>query len=168
MRRLARRQHDGPSDRELYLLDTFEGMSQPTDHDLRHDGAPAREMWEANRDHGSNRWTRARFSEVRAAVESTGYEPGLIHFVKGMVEETLPERAPERIALLRLDTDFYESTLHELEHLYPRLERGGVLIVDDYGSWQGSREAVDEYLARTGVRIYLSTIDSSGRSGVKQ
>ena len=158
----------GCADRELYLYDTFEGMSEPTDGDVRHDGAGARQMWEANREHGSNRWTRAPLEEVRAAVESTGYDPGLIRYVKGRVEETLPLQAPEQVALLRLDTDFYESTLHELEHLYPRLERGGVLIVDDYGSWQGARKAVDEYVARSGIRLFLSTTDASGRSAVKQ
>ena len=85
----------------------------------------------------------------------------------GRVEETIPEAAPERIAVLRLDTDWYESTRHELEHLYPRLAVGGVLIVDDYGHWQGARRAVDEYLAASGARLLLSRIDYTGRMAVK-
>jgi hypothetical protein len=90
-----------------------------------------------------------------------------VRFVAGRVEDTLPARAPERIAILRLDTDWYESTRHELVHLFPRLSAGGVLIIDDYGHWQGARRAVDEYLEETGVRLLLNRIDTTGRIGVK-
>ena len=85
-------------------------------------------------------------------LHGTGYPPERIHFVRGPVEETLPAGAPDEIALLRLDTDWYESTRHELEHLYPRLAAGGVLLVDDYGHWEGARKAVDEYFADHGDR----------------
>jgi O-methyltransferase len=83
------------------------------------------------------------------------------------VEETIPENAPESIALLRLDTDWYESTRHELEHLFPRLSPGGVLIIDDYGHWQGCKRAVDEYFGKNGARIFLARVDYTGRIGVK-
>ena len=83
------------------------------------------------------------------------------------VEDTLPAHAPPELALLRLDTDWYESTLHELEHLYPRLATGGVLIVDDYGHWDGARRAVEEHFDATGGPILLSRIDYTGRIGVK-
>jgi hypothetical protein len=83
------------------------------------------------------------------------------------VEDTIPAAAPERIALLRLDTDWYDSTRHELECLYPRLMRGGVLILDDYGHWQGARQAADEYLARHGGKLLLNRIDYTGRVAVK-
>jgi O-methyltransferase len=66
---------------------------------------------------------------------------------------------PERIAMLRLDTNFYSSTKHELTHLYPRLSRGGVLIVDDYGAYQGSRLATDEYFRHNNMKILLSRVD---------
>ena len=66
---------------------------------------------------------------------------------------------------MRLDTDWYESTRHELTHLYPRLVVGGVLIIDDYGHWESARKAVDEYVENT--RILLNRIDYSGRIGVK-
>ena len=65
----------------------------------------------------------------------------------GELEDTIPRRAPDQIALLRLDTDGIESTRHEIQHLYPRLSEGGVLIIDDYGHWQGARRAIDEYFA---------------------
>lgn len=89
-----------------------------------------------------------------------------MHYIKGMVEDTVPVRAPETISILRLDTDWYASTRHELTHLYPRLSSGGVLIIDDYGYWQGSRRAVDEFLAETGARLLLTRI-SAGRIAVK-
>jgi len=88
-----------------------------------------------------------------------------VEFVVGKVEDTIPARAPESIALLRLDTDWYESTRHELQHLYPRLAEGGVLIIDDYGHWQGARRAVDEYFRDR--PILLNRIDYTGRIAIK-
>ena len=79
-----------------------------------------------------------------------------------------PAASPPSIALLRLDTDWYESTYHELVHLYPRLSVGGILIIDDYGYWQGARRAVDRYFAEQGTRVFLSRIDETGRLAVKQ
>jgi hypothetical protein len=104
---------------------------------------------------------------VRANLRSTGYPEDRVHFVQGRVEDTIPGVIPERIALLRLDTDWYESTRHELIHLYPRLVPGGVLIIDDYGHWQGPREAVDEYFAGLPDAPFLSRIDYSGRIAIK-
>ncbi|HYM86681.1 MAG TPA: TylF/MycF/NovP-related O-methyltransferase, partial [Pseudoxanthomonas sp.] len=74
---------------------------------------------------------------------------------------------PECIALLRLDTDWYESTRHEMIHLFPRLCVGGVLILDDYGHWLGARRAVDEYLGEHNVPLFLQRIDYTGRYAVK-
>lgn len=100
-------------------------------------------------------------------MESTGYPPERIHLVPGRVEDTVPAQAPERIALLRLDTDWYASTKHELDHLYPRLSDGGVLIVDDYGHFEGARRAVDDYLAEQAEPLLLNRIDYTGRIAVK-
>ena len=90
-----------------------------------------------------NNWAYATLDDVRANMETTGYPS--IRYVVGKVENTIPAQMPERINLLRLDTDWYESTRHELEHLWPRLRPGGVLILDDCGWWDGARRAVDEY-----------------------
>jgi O-methyltransferase len=94
------------------------------------------------------------------------YPQEQIHFHKGKVEETIPSEAPETIALLRLDTDWYESTKHELEHLYDRLSPGGILIIDDYGHWEGARLATQEFMARSGGRLLLLPC-GTGRIGVK-
>jgi hypothetical protein len=91
----------------------------------------------------------------------------MIHYVKGKVEETIPSVIPEKIALLRLDTDWYESTRHELIHLFPRLVKGGVLIIDDYGYWKGARKAVDEYIRENKIQILLNRLDETGRIALK-
>jgi hypothetical protein len=112
-------------------------------------------------------WCDASLEIVRKALAITGYPSDKIHFIKGMVEQTTPHSAPDKIALLRLDTDWYKSTKHEMIHLFPRLSKGGVLVIDDYGHWQGSRKAIDEYLAENNVKLLLNRIDYTGRIAVK-
>jgi hypothetical protein len=147
----------GDTSRHLYLFDTFQGMTDVS----AEDGEQAA------------RWMRGRrpkhfvvgLEEVRHNLSLTGYPADRVHLVPGPVENTLPSSAPERISLLRLDTDFYKSTLHELVHLFPRLQQSGVLIVDDYGAWEGARKATDEYLADKA--ILLHRMDRTGRIAVK-
>lgn len=155
--------------RDLYLCDTFEGMSAATEHDRAFDGRSADSMLDATaRKEGNSVWCIAGEEDVRQNLGRTGYPGERQHFVRGKVEDTLPAAAPEKIALLRLDTDWYESTRHELEVLYPRLVDGGVLILDDYGYWQGARKAVDEYFAKQPKKPLLHRIDLTGRMTVKR
>ena len=154
----------GDTKRPLYLFDTFEGMSAPSEHDVRaEDNRPAAELLE--RSTSSKIWCRASIEDVSANMAMTGYPPENVTFCKGMVEDTLPAKAPDKIAILRLDTDWYDSTRHELNELFPRLAPGGVLIIDDYGYWAGARKAVDEYFADR--PILLSRIDQTGRIAIK-
>jgi O-methyltransferase len=158
------------ADRDLYLFDTFAGMPPPTDEDQfsAYDGySPGKHWRRRQRAEGHNRWHHVPMEEVRAAVLSTGYPAERVHLVEGRVEDTLPDAAPDEIAVLRLDTDWYASTKHEMEHLYPRLSPGGVLILDDYGHYEGARRAVDEYFGTRGERLLLNRIDYTGRVGVK-
>lgn len=158
----------GAADRHLWLFDTFEGMTEPGEADISIGGESAAALLaSSSREDPASVWCRATLPEVEAAMRGTGYDAAKIHYVQGRVEDTLPGRAPGGIALLRLDTDWYESTRHELVHLYPRLNVGGVLIVDDYGHWQGARRAVDEYLEREAPGLLLHRIDYTGRSAVK-
>ena len=150
--------------RAFFLFDTFEGMSAPTEQDRRAaDGQPASGILSAAGKSGRIR-AYSPLEEVKHNMDSTGYPTTHVTYVKGKVEDTIPRSAPERISILRLDTDWYESTRHELEHLYPRLSPGGVLIIDDYGYWMGSRKAVDEYF---GGSVFLSRIDNTGRVAIK-
>lgn len=156
----------GVTDRDLFLFDTFEGMSAPTDHDVAFDGQTAADALRSGSP-GDLVHANAPLEGVREVLRSSGYDVHHIHFVQGMVEDTVPDAAPERIALLRLDTDWYESTRHELNHLYPRLADGGVLIIDDYGHWQGARRAVDEYFAEIATPPLLNRLDYTGRVAIR-
>jgi hypothetical protein len=158
----------GVDDRDLYLFDTFEGMPSPTAADRDFRGRPADATFlRTRRSADSSNWCRATLPEVRANLATTGYPAARLHYVKGRVEETVPESAPDRVALLRLDTDWYVSTKHELVHLWPRLAPGGVCIIDDYGYWAGSQQAVDEYFAEQGIRVLMHRVDTTGRLIVK-
>ncbi len=154
--------------RQLYLYDTFEGMVPPllADVDLNGQPAAARLSLE-KRTESSHIWAYAPIDTVHGNMASTGYPEDNITYVRGPVEQTIPDTVPETIALLRLDTDWYASTRHELEHLFPRLVKGGVLIIDDYGHWQGARRAVDEYFSTSDCKILLNRIDYTGRVGIR-
>ena len=164
-----RLQQSGSATRDLYLLDTYAGMTKPGELDAPIGGsaAEAQATWAATREGEGSAWGCATLDEVERNMRSTGYPASRMHFVKGPVEETVPgELDCDELALLRLDTDWYESTAHELQHLYPRLCRGGLLIVDDYGHWSGARRAVDEYFAEDPT--FINRIDYTGRLLVKR
>jgi hypothetical protein len=162
----------GVSDRDVFLYDTFTGMTKPTSLDTSRFDEPALEVWE-DTPPSETPWNDAfgpaafNVEDVRGLITATGYPGDRLHIVAGPVEETIPGTIPEGIALLRLDTDWYESTKHELHHLYPRLSPGGVLIIDDYGHWEGARRAVDEYLSGLPAPLLLNRIDYTGRIAVK-
>jgi hypothetical protein len=156
----------GDTSRSLYLYDTYEGMSEPSEKDKSFDGVLAGDKLKQSAPQ-SGYWCYASIEDVRANILSTGYPQEKIHLIKGKVEETIPQTMPPDLAILRLDTDWYESTLHELNHLYPLLHENGILIIDDYGYWQGARKAVDEYFHEHGNGIFMHRIDYTGRLLVK-
>jgi hypothetical protein len=146
----------GQTSRSIYAYDTFEGLPPPGPEDVSEYGwrDPSAIFAGQHQARGiGSTWCYAGLAEVKANVQSAGYPDDLLHFVAGKVEDTIPDTIPDRIALLRLDTDWYESTRHELVHLWPRLSPGGVLIIDDYGTWAGARKAVDEFFASQPVFI---------------
>ncbi len=155
----------GVTDRDLYMFDTFEGMPPPTDRDLRHDGRAAADLMERT-DRSSGVWAYASLDDVQAGMSQIDYPADRVHYVQGLVEDTIPDQAPDQISILRLDTDWYESTAHELAQLYDRVSPGGVLIIDDYGWWKGSREATDEFLQATGEPLLLLRA-GTGRIAIK-
>lgn len=148
----------GVTDREIHLFDTFDGFPEGVDEILIDGSRFRREDWPVEN-------FRA---DLEANLARTGYPRDRIHVVSGQVEKTIPAGAPPQIALLHLDTDYYGATLHQLEHLFPRLRPGGVIQVDDFGHFLGCRRAVEEYFARPGVAAPLfARIDYTGRLGVK-
>ena len=156
------------TDREIWMLDTYKGMAKPGDEDVDLRGGVALERFESSESKdGYSNWCYATLDDVKRNLESTGYPSVKLHFIEGKVEDTLPSHAPQNIALLRLDTDWYESTLHELVNLWPRLVPAGICILDDYGHWRGARKAVDEYFEANKLHVFLNRIDYSGRLIVK-
>jgi O-methyltransferase len=147
--------HFGIGDRQFFLYDTFAGFPAETKElDLR--GNPVNFQ-----KHPNFRGT------VDSVIAQSLCAKEQFHIVEGMVEETLPRTKPSAISLLRLDTDYYESTRVELTELYPLLASGGVLIVDDYGLFQGARRATDEFLEKQAKKPLLIRINFSVRTGVK-
>lgn len=152
----------------VYGYDTFKGMSRPGNLDVqRITGEFAEIRWEKNNRNDYNLWCYSGIEEVRENISNNVSDHDNVKLIKGKVEDTLrlEENLPESISLLRLDTDWYESTKIELEVLYPRLSKGGVLIVDDYGMWDGCRAAVDDYFR--GSNIWLHYIDEDCRLLIK-
>jgi len=156
-------QQAGITNRKIYLYDTYEGMAKPGEMD----GQSEKEEWESLRVNDSlNKMCYSPIEEVKANMAKTGYPSENIVYIKGKVEDSIPSTLPDGISLLRLDTDWYDSTRHELNFLYPLLSSKGVLLIDDYGAWEGARKAVDEYFAGK-TNIYLHRIDWTGRLIIK-
>jgi O-methyltransferase len=160
--------HFGDQSRKIYLYDTFEGMSEPTMYDIDFADHDAKTLLETSPKERAWVWAYASLGEATENLRKTGYPEGQFTVVKGRVEDTIPDTIPERIALLRLDTDWYESTKHELTYLYPLVSDGGIVIVDDYGHWQGARKAVDEFLEANSYNLFLHRLDYTGRLMMKQ
>ncbi|MDT5019318.1 MAG: O-methyltransferase [Mycobacterium sp.] len=159
----------GCTDRTIWLYDTFDGVSMPDDNDVHEmSGRLARDILdETERSQDDPFWAVAPRALVESNLRRTRYPMHRFRFVEGDVRATIPGEAPASLSILRLDTDWYQSTRHELEQLYPRLSPGGVLIVDDYGYWRGARKATDEYFQTVNNRPLLNRIDYTGRIGVK-
>ncbi|PWI31714.1 macrocin O-methyltransferase [Flavobacteriaceae bacterium LYZ1037] len=153
--------------KDIYLYDTFEGMSEPTKEDKSYKNESAQEAFLSKDEYWKRIECYSTIDEVKSNIFSLEYPINKIHFVQGKVEETIPATIPEKIAVLRLDTDWYESTMHEMVYLFPKLVIGGVIIIDDYGHWQGCKLAVDEYISKNNIKLLLNRIDYTGRIGIK-
>jgi O-methyltransferase len=154
----------GITDRKIWMYDTYEGMSAPTEADKSHTGESASELLKVQDKMDDNSiWCYSSLDDVRNNIASTGYSLNNIHFIKGKVEDTLLTDIPGQLALLRLDTDWYESTRMEMNVLYPLLNSKGVLIIDDYGHWEGAKKAVNEYFQQQSIKPLLHRIDVTGR-----
>jgi len=158
----------GIMDKKIHLYDTFEGMSNPSSIDKTVKGVSASTLLRKRRKKSRNSvWCYSPIEDVKNTLFSTGYPQENLIFVRGKVEDTLLEHVPERISVLRLDTDWYESTKIELQILYPLLSEKGVLIIDDFGHWEGAKKAVMEYFMQNGNHQFLHRIDYTGRLIVK-
>jgi len=154
--------------RKIYLYDTFTGMTEPGKSDVfTYIDFDAKNEWKKKQRKGYNLWNYASLKEVKNNMDTTKYPKEKVIFIKGKVEDTIPEIIPNKIALLRIDTDWYKSTKHCLEYLYPKLVKGGVIIFDDYGHIKGAKKAIDEYFNENNINIFLNRVDDGYRIGVK-
>jgi O-methyltransferase len=159
--------HFGDTTRDLYLYDTFAGMTEPSEIDVDFDNVAYKPRWKQITGQGGLMGFGDTVEGVKANLLRTGYPQRQMHFVVGDVLKTIPATIPSRISLLRLDTDWYQSTLHELEHLYELLVPHGVLIIDDYGWCRGSRKATDEFFARQPFKPMMHRVDQGPRVIIK-
>lgn len=158
------------SNKNVWMFDTFEGMTAPTSVDVAAKTQLSAEghFLDSQKD-THNEWCFASLDDVQKNCADAGLNVNSFKFIKGDVCETLktPKNIPAEISVLRLDTDWYESTKAELEVLYPRLSDKGVLIIDDYGHWEGAKKAVDEYFSSQDYKPLFNVIDRTGRSAIK-
>lgn len=152
---------------KIHGFDNFEGMVKPKEIDVDYRNVPSSEMHSLfKKDKNKNSWAYCSLEDINKNINETVPKHN-IKLIKGIVEKTLlePKNLPDKISILRLDTDFYESTKIELEILYPKLVSGGFLIIDDYGHFRGCRKAVDEYFKDD--LPYLHYVDYSCRVIIK-
>ena len=159
----------GSQEKKMYMYDTFTGMEEPTKNDTnQYTGTSPLREWKLHNRSSHNQWCYCSVEDVQENMKTTGYPEEKILLIQGKVEDTIPKNIPEKISLLRLDTDWYESTAHEMEHLYPRLSKGGVLFIDDYNYWGGCRKGVDEYLEKQNIHLLILGVDAWGAVAIKE
>ena len=150
--------------RDIYLYDTFTGMSTPS----KEDGIFAHEKFkELQTGEDKSNWCCADLNDVKSTINLSEYPNEKLHYVKGKIEDTVPGTIPDEISLLRLDMDWYSPTIHALTYLYPKVQSGGVIILDDYGHWDGCKQAVDRFVEENDVNLLLNRIDYTGRIAIK-
>lgn len=148
--------------RTIWLYDTFEGMTEPSSNDI------ISASGQAVSERDPEGWWAISIEEVNENLQQCNYPQDRFKLVKGDVAKTLQHEKPQKIALLRLDTDWYESTAIEMEILYPLLVGDGVLVIDDYGHFSGSKKAIDEYFEEKGIYPMLFRSDYTGRITIKK
>jgi len=163
--------------RDIYLYDTFKGLVEPTENDHTCKDAI---LYSMNKDDVYNTWKNHIIDEkingwcytplenVQNRLNSTGYPQNNLHYIVGDVMETLKDKnkIPEKIAILRLDTDWYESSKFELEQMYDNVVTGGVIIFDDYYHWEGQRKATDEYFSSRNINYDFINIGNHKTSAI--
>ena len=163
--------------RDIYLYDTFGGLVEPTEYDYTCKEA---KLYQMNKDEVYNTWKSQIINEkvngwcytpldkVKQRLNSTGYSQINLHYIVGDVMETLNDKTkiPTKIAILRLDTDWYESSKYELEQMYDNVVSGGIIIFDDYYHWDGQRRATDDFFLSRNINYNFVNIGNYKTSAI--
>jgi O-methyltransferase len=163
--------------RDIYLYDTFSGLVEPSEYDYTCEDA---KLYQMDKDEVYNNWKNQIINEkvngwcykpleeVKYRLNSTGYPENNLHYIVGDVMETLKDKStiPEKIAMLRLDTDWYESSKYELEQMYDNVVTGGIIIFDDYYHWDGQRRATDEFFLSRNINYDFVNIGNDKTSAI--
>lgn len=135
---------------KIYGFDTFEGIPEPSNDDIDIHGLSMKDTFERYKiNKESSNWNNSSLDEVRLNFkDNTSHNDNLI-LIKGLVEETLlkKDNLPDKISLLKLDTSLYEGTKIELEVLFPKIQKGGIIIVEGYFKFLGVKKAVDNFFS---------------------
>jgi hypothetical protein len=159
--------------RNIYLYDTFTGLTEPSEFDYTRpdavyynmDSNSVKKTWESQIiDSKTNRWCYTPLDKVKLRLKLLDYPSENLHYIVGDVMETLKMYVPEKIAILRLDTDWYESSKFELEMMYDSVVSRGLVIFDDYYHWDGQRRAVDDFFEKRNEKVNIIKLD--GKTGV--
>ncbi len=156
------------SNKKIFAYDTYEGMNQPSELDYNLTNKVSADiLLKKEKNKNSNIWGISKIEEVKKNISENVKSLNDINFIKGEVEQTLnhEKNLPSKISLLRLDTDWYLSTKKELEVLYERVSSGGIVIIDDYGHWNGSKKAVDEFFSNK--YVWMHYVDYACRLIIK-
>lgn len=143
----------GVTDRVVWVADSFQGLPRPDPARYPADTDDA--LWKASA-------LAVPVDQVKANFASYGLLDDQVRFLVGWFRDTLPTAPIDRLAVLRLDGDMYESTMDALGALYPRLSVGGYVIVDDYGAIASCRQAVEDFRAQHGITAEIQRIDWTG------
>lgn len=153
----------------IYMYDTFEGLTEPGENDFTLNGSDFSmnkdivfETWKNHKDRYGNNWCESSLDFVKNNVESTGYDIEKLFYIVGDIRKTLAikNNLPKKISVLRLDTDWYDSTKIEIETLYDLVSEGGVIIIDDYFLWNGQRKAIDDFLSNRNLDKNILNINN--------
>jgi len=143
----------GIKDRRVWGADSFQGLPEPDPKNYPADAGDIHYLW---------KHLEVTVEQVKANFEQFGLLDDQVCFLEGWFKDTLPTAPIEKLALLRLDGDMYESTMDALVHLYPKLSVGGYIIIDDYGYIGSCRKAVQDYRSANNILDEIKTIDWSG------
>ena len=151
--------------RDIYMYDTFAGLTEPSEKDVGiYNGMNAQDVlleWRRHNVNDVNTWCYCPIGKVMSDLYQLDYSSERLHFIKGDVRQTLLDQnnIPEKIAVLRLDTDWYDSSKLELERMFHCLVPGGVLILDDYFYWKGQKDATDEFFKGTKYEYLITRVN---------